>query len=450
MKIMNKNGLNGRILKLALPAIAGLSTQIVVSLVDTAMVGRINNTEYALAAMGIGVLAMWALVSFFSSFSTGTHVMIARRFGNGDFESCGSILNTSLIFSFAVGIVVSFFGVAGAHAFAQFFAADSRVGNYAGEFLFYRFMGIPFFLLTVSYRGFFFGIGKVKVFMFSGILINLLNIVFNYILIFGALGNRPMGLAGSGLGSTFATICDALFYFCVTFYPTYRKKYKYFKKLNFNWEIVKSILKISLPVSFQNVFLLVGFLSFISITGLIGTIDQAASQLVISSLFLSIMPCMGFGVAVQTLVGNSLGSGNVNRAKISAVQTIKISTIYTLSLAAFFFFFPQVILSVVTTKENVISVAIPALRVAGIAQIFYAAGTVLANALQAAGKTVYVMITEIISNWIIFVPLSYFMGVYLKLGLIGAWGAMPFYMISYVVITYVKFKYGDWDNLKHY
>lgn len=65
MRIVTKESTRKYILKLALPAIAGLSSQMIVSLVDTAMVGRLKDAEYSLAAMGIGVLATWALISFF-------------------------------------------------------------------------------------------------------------------------------------------------------------------------------------------------------------------------------------------------------------------------------------------------------------------------------------------------------------------------------------------------
>ena len=87
------------ILNMALPAIAGLSTQMIVSLVDTAMVGRLDDATYYLAAMGIGVFATWAVVSLFSSLATGTHVLIARRFGSKNFNECGNVLNTSIILS---------------------------------------------------------------------------------------------------------------------------------------------------------------------------------------------------------------------------------------------------------------------------------------------------------------------------------------------------------------
>ena len=73
-------------------------------------------------------------------------------------------------------------------------------------------MGIPFFLISVSYRGFFFGINKTKIFMFSGVITNFLNVIFNYTFIYGEFGAPRMGLAGAGLGSTLATLFDVFFY----------------------------------------------------------------------------------------------------------------------------------------------------------------------------------------------------------------------------------------------
>lgn len=104
MKILPAKSFYKSILKLALPAIAGLSTQMVVSLTDSAMVGRLEEATYALAAMGIGVLATWALVSFFSSLATGTHVIVARRFGEKDYEGCSQSLINSLLIGFIIGI----------------------------------------------------------------------------------------------------------------------------------------------------------------------------------------------------------------------------------------------------------------------------------------------------------------------------------------------------------
>ena len=436
------------ILNLALPAIAGLSTQMVVSLVDTAMVGRLPHAEYYLAAMGIGVIATWAVISLFSSLATGTHVLIARAYGGSKYNECGRVLNTSLILSILIGIVVSFIVVFFSYDIGSFLAVDKKVGYYAGQFLHYRFMGIPLFLITVSYRGFFFGIGKTKIFMYSGVLVNCLNIVFNYFFIYGGFGMKGMGLAGAGIGSTIATGCDALFYISVSLLPGYRHKYHYFKNFRFVKSIASRIIKISLPVSFQNIFILVGFLSFIAISGFIGTAEQAASNIVFSSLLISLMPCFGFGIAIQTLVGNSLGRNDIQQAKHYGYETSKLATLYTVLVGIIFAVAPRMILTLTTNDEKIIRIAVPALRIAGLGQVFYATGVVLANGLQSAGKSLFVMLSEVIVNWFVFVPIAYFLGVYLKLGIVGAWSALPFYVVLYAIIIFVKFRFGNWEKYR--
>ena len=446
MKILPVNNYYKKILHVALPAIAGLSTQMVVSLVDTAMVGRLDEATYALAAMGIGVLATWALISFFSSLATGIHVVVARKYGEGDYISCGVTLNNSLLLALGVGAVVAMVGVFFSYPIAHLFATDEIVGNYASEYLYYRFMGIPFFLISVSFRGFFFGINKTKIFMFSGVITNVLNMIFNYIFIYGEFGAPRMGLAGAGLGSTLATMIDGFFYTAIIMLPSYRKRFQNLKNLIANKNIISAILKISLPVSFQNVFILLGFLSFVAITGIIGTLEQAATQAVISTLFISFLPCFGFGIAVQTLVGNNLGAKKFQLAKIYGFETAKVATIYTIILGFIFTIIPQYVLLIITNDQTIIDTAAPSLRVAGFAQIFYAVGVVLANGLQAAGRSFYVMKSEVVTNLLIFVPLAYFLGVYLELGLTWAWMALPVYIILYSLIIYIKFNSNDWQT----
>jgi putative MATE family efflux protein len=446
MKLLPVNNFYKKILRVALPAIAGLSTQMVVSLVDTAMVGRIEEATYALAAMGIGVLATWALISFFSSLATGIHVVVARKFGEGDYISCGVTLNNSLILAILVGVIVAMVGVFFSYPIAHLFATDETVGNYASEYLYYRFMGIPFFLISVSFRGFFFGINKTKIFMFSGIITNIFNIIFNYIFIYGSFGFPKMGLAGAGLGSTLATMFDVIFYAVIILLPSYRTRFQNFRHLIISKNIISAILKISLPVSFQNVFILIGFLSFVAITGIIGTLEQAATQAVISTLFISFLPCFGFGIAVQTLVGNNLGAKKFQLAKIYGFETAKVATIYTIILGFIFTIIPQYVLLIITNDQTIINTAAPSLRVAGFAQIFYGVGVVLANGLQAAGRSFYVMKSEVVTNLIIFVPLAYFLGVYLELGLTWAWMALPVYIILYSIIIYIKFNSIDWQT----
>lgn len=448
MSLLPVRQYTNRILKIAAPAIAGMSSQMIVSIVDTAMVGRLESSEIALAAMGLGVLATWTLTSFFSSLGNGTHILVARRFGEGKFSEAGIVLNNSLLLSFVVGSVFGVLGFLYAFDAIDLFSSDPMVSVVAAEYIKYRSIGLPFFLLSVSYRGFFYGIGHTQMFMFSAVIMYTLNIVFNYLLIFGNFGFPRMGVAGAGIAATIGMIAGFLFFVIVTFLPQYRKKYRYYDVLAIGKKYLDPIIRISLPVSFQNILILFGFLVFVAIAGVIGTLDQAATQVVITSLYISFMPCFGFGIATQTLVGNALGNNNPKEAQRYGVETAKLGTLFTLTLGVIFVAFPDLVLQIITNNDHIIDVARPLLRIAGVAQIAYGSGIIVANALQAAGDTLYVMYLEIVTHWIIFLPVSYILGVTLELGIIGSWLALPLYIALYTSLAWKKFRSGSWKAMK--
>lgn len=448
MKLAIRKTLARDIMQIATPAIAGLSSQMVVSIVNTAMVGRLEHTQIQLAAMGLGFLGNMAITSLFSSLSTGTHVLVSRRHGEGNPVGVGEVLNNSLLICTLLGIVFGVIGYLFSYDIINFFSNDAEVTKAGAAYMRYLFFGLPFFLAIVSYRGFFFGIGHTKVFMFSAIIINIFNIIFNYLFIFGAFGFPRMELAGAGIGSSVSMFLGTIFFVFVTFIGDYRKQYKYYSHFRIAKDVISQIVKISLPVSLQNILILLGFLSFVAITGIIGTVEQAATNVVISALFISMMPCFGFGIAAQTLVGQSLGKGKIDLAHSYGFETAKLGTIFTIVIGAIFVLVPDAVLIVITTNDSVIAVARPILQIAGVAQIFYGAGIIFANALQAGGATVYVMLVEVVTHWIIFLPLSYLFGVTLGWGLLGAWLALPVYIITYTSLNYMKFRSRNWISVK--
>ena len=426
------------------PAIAGLASQMVVSVVDTAMVGRLENARIVLAAMGLGLLATWAITSLFSSLSTGTHVLVARRHGQRNLVAVGEVLNNSLFISLILGVIVGTIGYVSSYEVINFFAKDNAVAVTGTDYMKYRFLGLPFFLLIVSYRGFFYGIGQTKIFMYDAMIVNVSNVVLNYLLIYGALGFPRMELAGAGLASSLATAFGWMFFVVVTMLRSYRRTYRYFSHFKLSWEMIRQIVKISLPVSLQNILILVGFLVFVAIAGVIGTLEQAASQVVITALFFSFMPCFGLGIAAQTLVGQMIGSGEVQRAQRYGFEAAKIGTFFTFAIGVLFVLFPEAVLIVVTTDKVIIEAARLPLQIAGVAQVFYGGGIILANALQAGGATLYVMFVEVLTHWIVFLPLAYLFGVELGGGIRGAWLALPVYIVLYTLLNVLKFRSGNW------
>jgi len=432
------------VLTISAPAVAGLSSQMVVSVVDTAMVGRLDNTTVALAAMGLGLLATWAITSVFSSLATGTQVLVSRRYGERDYRGAGDTLNTSLLLALALGLVFGAAGYLSSYAIISFFSSDPAVAVAGTGYMQWRFFGLLFFLLVVAYRGFFNGIGHTKVFMYSAILINLSNIILNYILIFGAFGAPAMGLTGAGAASALSNVIGFLFFLGATFFPRYRRRYKYYARVRVLRDVLRQIVRISTPVSFQNILILLGFLVFVAITGMIGTAQQAASQVVITALYMSFLPCFGFGLGAQTLVGQSLGTGNRPLARRYGLEAARLATYFTIALGVIFLACPDLVIILITTNHEVMAIARPILRIAGAAQIFYASGIVLAYSLQATGATVYVMMVEVFTHWIVFLPLSYLLGVKMGWGVAGAWSALPVYIIAYSLLIYRKYRSDTW------
>ncbi len=448
MKLLPDKALTREVLRMSSPAVAGLGSQMVVSVVDTAMVGRLENTTIVLAAMGLGLLATWAITSTFSSISTGTHVIAARRYGQQDHPGAGRALNNSLLLSLLLGVTFGLPGYLFSYDIINFFASDHAVALAGTGYMQWKFVGLPLFLFIVSYRGFFNGIGRTEIFMYSAILVNLTQIVMNYLLIFGALGFPRMGLTGAGCSSAIANGVGFLFFVSATFLPRYRKMYRYYSGPGIERGMLSQIVRISMPVSFQNILILLGFLVFMSITGVIGTTQQAASQVVVTALFMSFLPCFGFGIGAQTLVGQSMGNGEYHLAKRFGFEAARLATYFTFLLGLIFMLIPDAVIILITTNKEVTDVARPVLRIAGAAQIFYASGIVLAHALQSAGATVYVMYIEVLTHWVIFLPLSYVLGVVLGGGLVGAWLALPVYIVSYSLLIYLKYRKGNWLLIK--
>lgn len=448
MGVLRDRALTRRVLRISTPAVAGLSFQMVVTVFETAMVGRLENATVVLAAMGLGALATWAITSVFSSLATGVHVLAARRSGERDLPGSGGVLNNALLLSCVLGLTFGIPGYLFSRDILEFFAADSAVAAAGTGYMQWRFVGLLPFLFMVSYRGFFNGIGQTKMFLYSAIIINLSNVALNAVLIFGGFGIPGMGMTGAGIASAISNVIGVLFFLAASFAPGYRRRYEYYHALHFRWAVIRQLVKISLPVSFQNILILLGFLVFVAITGLIGTIQQAASQVVITALFMSFLPCFGFGTGAQTLVGQALGRGDYDLARRMGYEAAKLATYFTVVLGFFFVFLPDWVIILITNDPTVTAAARPVLRVAGVAQVIYASGIVLAHALQAAGATVYVMFIEVLTHWIVFLPISYVLGVKLGGGLLGAWSALPVYIVSYTICILIKYRKGDWHLIQ--
>lgn len=437
-----------KIVSLSSPVVLGMLSQVMMNVIDTAFVGRLGESaDEGLAALGLGIIGMWLLGGTLNAISVGIQALSSRRFGEGNFEEAGKVAFNGLILAFALSFLMAIVGFFLSPKISKLLSSDLLVSEYTSHYLSFRFIGLIPFLLMISMKSFYDGIGHTKIYMFTTLFMNFINIFLAYGFILGGFGFPRLEVAGAGLAATLSGMFGMIFILSTAIFPEYRK-FKIFRFKNFSPSVLKAVIKVAYPSSIAAFFTSLGFLLFLRIVGIIGTIEQAASTVLINLASLSFLPTLALGTASATLVGQSLGARKHNRGMIYGIQSVKLGGVIMGILGAFAFFLAPHILKIFTDHPDVLSEGTKALRLLSLVQIFQAMGIVFAQSLLGSGDTKFVMLADVILHYLILLPLTYILGVLLKLGIWGAWGAMDIYVIMLAAVMTHRFLSGKWQKIK--
>jgi multidrug resistance protein, MATE family len=407
---------NSRIMGLALPIIGGMASQNLLNLVDTAMVGVLGNE--ALAAIGMSNNVLFMCQALVMGISTAVQTMASRRKGEGDERESVKVLNSALL---SIAVVVPIFTIIlmlVVPLFYPFLISDKSVVRQSLPYLDYRIIGTIFIGCNFSFRGFWSAIDRTGAYMSSLILMNVSNIIFNYIFIFGHFGSPAMGVGGAGLASLLATALGTSYYFFLGFRDL--KKLGFLKtRLNFAHTI--TLAKQTIPNGLQQFMFALGFVAMFWIIGKIGTPELAAANVLINITLVALFPGMGFGMAASTLVGQALGRRDANDASRWGFDVLKVAAIVMASIGLPMIIIPEILLKGFIHDPATIAIAIIPLRLMGIFMPFEAVGTIFMFALLGAGDAKRVMITSICTQWLVFLPMAYVAGPILGYGLLAVW-----------------------------
>ncbi|MFB5651043.1 MATE family efflux transporter [Leptospira wolffii] len=433
--------LNVKILSLALPVVFGMLSQSLVWITDTVMVGHLG--ENAIAAMGIGGITYYTLVAFLIGFSLGIQIIVARRFGEGNFKEIGNVGVATVYISLSFGVFLSLIGAAVSGPVMNSIGPDPIVNTLAKDYISYRFLGSGFYFLGFCFRGFLDGLGYTRAGFVSMAVTTVSNIVLNWIFIYGNLGAPAMEIAGAGLASSLSGLAGLLVF---PFFFIYYKIRIYFEGVSFlpSWKHILEIVKVGTPPGFEEGFVNVAFVIFSKIQGLISVTAVAASNILFSTLSFAFLPGYAFGVAATTILGQAMGAKKFRLAYHSAFRSAFISAHVMGLLGLCFIFLGKSILSLITTNENLIEECYPALVLLGIIQIGDAYHMVIGAALRGAGMQNYVFRVYILLSYIVMLPSAYLLGVVYKGGTLGIWAAI-FIWIGSLSLTFIyQFRKKNW------
>ena len=203
-----------RIWNVAYPIILGSVAQNLINFTDTAFLGRVG--EVALGAGALGGIFYLAVIMLGLGFGTGAQIIIARRYGEGNLKEVGPVVDHTIGFLVVMAIISYALLQYGSEYILRWFVSSENVFDATVRFLDYRAYGIFFAFLNVTFRAFYVGLAKTKVITYTTVVLAIINIIFDYLLIFGHYGFPKMGIEGAALASVIAEVFALAFFILYT------------------------------------------------------------------------------------------------------------------------------------------------------------------------------------------------------------------------------------------
>ncbi|TWV99995.1 MATE family efflux transporter [Chitinophaga pinensis] len=374
-----------QIIKIAAPICLALIIPQINHMTNTAFLGRLG--EFQLAANGIAGIYYLVMYMVAYGLNNGLQVLIARRAGQLNTEGIGRLFSNGLL----LGLGSSFLVIAITLLLAPWFFSKSlhnqQIYEAALSFIRIRIWGLPFLMMLSMANAFYIGSGNSKVLAVTSLCQEVVNIFFDYTLIFGKLGLPSLGLNGAAVASVIAEGTGMTVAYTILFGMGFHKRFLLFKYLKPSWAIMRSILTISAPLIVQFLFSIGSwFIFFIFIEHL------GERPLAISNMLRSIFGFFGvftwsLAATCNTMVSNIIGQGKTDQVFSVIRKIVMISLLCAVVVCILVNLFPYNILRIYTTDMPLIQEAIPSVRIITLSTLLMAISGVVLSAVTGTGNT---------------------------------------------------------------
>lgn len=425
---------------LAGPIVVSQIGHMATHIADSVIVGQFAGTSQLAAVSLVNSLFMLVLVIGLG-ISYGLTPLIAQASGRKDKDECGKLLSNSLIINIVTGLFLYALVHFGTLGIIDHLGQSAEVVTYAKPYLGYLALSIVPLMIFQTFKQFAEGLGFTMQAMRISIIGNLINIALGIIFVKGMFGIAPMGVKGVGLSTLIDRIIMAsvmgLYVLRSIHFKDFLLKFKF---SFFDKERASQIIKIGAPVAMQYIFEISAFSGAAVLIGTIGTAEQAAHQVAISLAALTYMIASGIASSATIKTGNYLGERSFTDLRKSAIASYHIVILF-MSCTAFLFIFASGLLPYFYTKDiNVVGIAAQLLIIAGFFQLFDGTQVVGLGVLRGIGDVNVPTYITFLSYWIIGIPLGYFLGIYLNLGVNGIWYGLTIGLLTASILLFFRFQ----------
>ncbi|NNE32900.1 MAG: MATE family efflux transporter [Winogradskyella sp.] len=435
-------------LKLASPVILGMLGHTFVSFIDNIMVGQLGAAE--LAAVSLGNSFIFIAMSLGIGFSTAITPLVAEADTEENFTKGKSVFKHGFFLCTVLGILL-FLVLLLAKPLMFVMDQPEEVVDLAIPYLDLVAFSLVPLIVFQAFKQFSDGLSLTKYPMYATIVANILNVIINYILIFGKFGFPEMGIVGAAVG-TLVSRFVMLFYLWWLLSKRERSKafvtnIKFFK---LSKQPIRKLMNLGMPSAMQMFFEVAIFTAAIWLSGTLGANPQAANQIALNLSSMTFMVAMGLSVAAMIRVGNQKGLKDFKALKRIAESIFLVGFIFAVIFAVFFVIFhtalPDLYVDLddpenaVDTAE-VVKIASTLLLAAAVFQISDSLQVIVLGALRGLQDVKIPTIITFISYWVIGFPVSYFLGKAESYGSLGIWLGLLAGLSAAAILLYFRFNY---------
>lgn len=449
---MKISPLHKTVLAIAAPAVIELILTSLTQLVDTVMVGHLG--AYAISAVGLTGQPRFILLAVFIALNVGSTALVARFRGQGDKKSAELVTAQALLLTLVIAAILTIPGIAFARAMVVFMGAGSDTVEAATVYFRIMMLGFIPTALPITISALLRGVGDTKIAMRYNITANVINIVLNYLLIYGKAGFPALGVAGAAIATVIgncAACAMALYAIAGKSFHRNGSHASDFIELKVtrrncepNPAMLSRILRVGLPSAAEQFALRAGLLIYtVTITSL-GTKVFAAHQIVLAILSLSFVNGQAFGIAATSLTGQALGRDDPEGAKRASASCQKIGSLISTIMGILMFVFRKELVALFTDESEIIALGALIMILTALIQPFQSSFQIYAGALRGAGDSLYPAISMTVGILGVRPLLSYVLIRQCGWGLFGAWLALTLDQIVRFILIMRRFRSGRW------
>jgi len=393
----------------------------IMGIVDTVMVGHLSNSAQAIAAVSLGSILFYTVAVWGISIFLGLDSVVSHDFGAGRIGDCHRWLLNALYIAIPFTPVLMFL-VWLWNPILRTMGADPEVSRLAIPYMNTLNWSVPGLVLYAVFRRYLQSMNHARIVMFALLSANLVNLVANWIFVYGNLGAPALGVRGSGLATTASRLYMAAVLIGFAIYYDRRQQTGLFGiSFRASWPQIVRLLRLGIPASAQ-VCIEIGV--FALTAALIARLDAtslAGHQIALNAASATYMVPLGIGSAAAVRVGQALGRKDPHAASRAGWTAIALGVSFMTFAAILFLTLPRFIAMMYTHDTAVIRMAVTLFAIAAVFQIFDGTQVVVTGALRGAGNTHTPMLVHLFGYWAVGLPIGYWFCFNRHWGAPGMW-----------------------------